>query len=281
MPWPNGKKACICVTMDNMGEAADLNRGLWPEDKPVGEHYSVKSALPKMLDLLEQQHIPATYFIEAWNCGVYPEVIQEVKRRGFEVGYHAFQHEVWGDLDEATELGNLDKSVQMANGIGIQYKGFRPPGGKITPRTLKLMRERGMTYLSPAAERPAVIEDIAILPFDWKYIDAYYYLESTAPLREARGDTAEKISPKGYQAAVLDRVDQIIEQGGFLALLFHPFLTETDEKLDVMRTVLGRLNERKEDIWIARHEEVAEWVLQHTEGFGKEPGWDNAVWKKK
>lgn len=281
LPWPNGKRACICFTMDNMGEAADINRGLWPADKPVGDHYSVKSALPKMLDLLQEKQIPATYFIEAWNCDIYPETIQNVQKRGIEVGYHAFQHEVWGDLDEATELGNLNKSVQMAKDIGVCYKGFRPPGGKITPRTLGLMRERGMTYLSPAAERPAVVDDIAILPFDWKYIDAYYYLDSTAPLRELRGDTKDKISPPGYQAALLARIDEVIEQGGFLALLFHPFLTETEEKLAVMRTVVDRLLARQDQVWIARHEEVAEWVSEHADAFGKDPGWDNAVWKKK
>lgn len=281
LPWPHGKRACICLTMDNMGEAADIHRGLWPKDKPVGDHYSVKSALPKMLELLEEKQIPATYFIEAWNFGVYPDTIQDLQKRGIEVGYHAFQHEVWGDLDEMTEVGNLDKSVRMAKEIGVAYKGFRPPGGKITPRTLTLMKERGITYLSPAAERPAVVEGAPVLPFEWKYIDAYYYLDSTAALRQLRGDSKEKISPAGYQAALLARIDEVIDQGGFLALLFHPFLTETEERLAVMETVLNRLLTHKTEIWMAKHHEVAEWVSKHADAFGSEPGWDTAVWKRK
>ncbi|CAK7206704.1 hypothetical protein SEUCBS139899_009508, partial [Sporothrix eucalyptigena] len=45
--WPNGARAAIALTIDNMGEAADLNRKLWPASKPIGDHYSVTKALPE------------------------------------------------------------------------------------------------------------------------------------------------------------------------------------------------------------------------------------------
>jgi len=68
--WPHGAKACISITLDNMGEAADINRGLIPESDPVGDHHSVKVELPKMLDLLEAYKVKGTYYIEGWNCDV-------------------------------------------------------------------------------------------------------------------------------------------------------------------------------------------------------------------
>ena len=43
---PHACRAAVSVTFDNLGEAADLERGLWPEGEPLGRHYSVKRTLP-------------------------------------------------------------------------------------------------------------------------------------------------------------------------------------------------------------------------------------------
>ncbi|KAG9971381.1 carbohydrate esterase family 4 protein, partial [Aureobasidium melanogenum] len=229
------------LTMDNMGEAADLHRGLWPKDKPVGSHFSVTEKLPLMLDLLDKYHIPATYFVEGWNCPVYTETIQHVQKRGHEVGFHAYQHEVWKNLDAETEVGNLNKSVEGAEAIGVHYKGFRPPGGLVTDRTLNLMKQKGMNYLSPAAERPALVDGVAMVPFQWESIDAYFYMASTAALRKGKGDTEEPLSPQVLKDRLFKRIDEVVAEGGYLALLFHPFLQTEDEKLKVMEEVLEHI----------------------------------------
>ena len=39
--------ATISVTFDNLGEAAELERGTWPEGAPLGEHPSVRECLPR------------------------------------------------------------------------------------------------------------------------------------------------------------------------------------------------------------------------------------------
>jgi len=68
--WPNNARACISITLDNMGEAADINRGLIPESDPVGDHHSVKVELPRMLEVLDRYGVKVTYFVEGWNCDV-------------------------------------------------------------------------------------------------------------------------------------------------------------------------------------------------------------------
>jgi len=288
-PWPNSAKGCISITLDNMGEAADIHRGLWdPSTQPVGSHYSVTESLPTMLSLLSQHSIPASYYIEAWNCSIYPSTITSLSRdHGLEVGYHAWQHEVWSLLSPATEAGNLQKSLKALDGLhaGLRYRGFRPPGGKITPRTLALLRDNGFTYLSPAASRCAVVDDVAVVPFQWRDIDAYFYLPSLAPVRTAAGDGEECLSPAVFRERLLRRVDEVAEgkEGGFAAFLFHPFLTNDEERVGVMRDVLEYVAKKREEgtIWVAKGEEVAEWVRAHGEEFGSDPGWDTAEWKKK
>ncbi|GAM85600.1 hypothetical protein ANO11243_036070 [Dothideomycetidae sp. 11243] len=269
--------------MDNMGEAADLHRGLHDPSVAIGHHHSVTTQLPRLLSALKSRSIHATYFIEGWNNTHYSDTIRSVAAAGHEIGFHAWQHEVWKNLDAATEVANLDRSVRDAERwAGVQYRGFRPPGGGVTERTLGLLKDRGFTYISPAAERCAVVDGVAVVPFQWRSIDAYFYIEATGVLREARGDGKGIMSPTQMRDRLLRRVDECLEEGGYLALLFHPFLTESEERHKVVEAVLDHVKKREKDgLWIAKCDEVADWVLRHPEQFGDDPGWDTAEWKKK
>lgn len=288
--WPNGARGAVSVTMDNMGEAADLHRNLWPADKAIGSHYSVTTSLPRMLDILESHRITATYFIEGWNSDTYPTTIQNVAEKGHEVGFHAWQHEVWRNLDQETEVKNLDRSLSKIRSVlsqgrtnedGSGYKGFRPPGGLVTEQTLGLMKQRGFTYLSPAAERCAIAGGIAMVPFRWHEIDAYFYLPSMASIRKKNGDPEDTLSAEVLKQRLISRIDEVSQDGGYLSLLFHPFLTTGADRVKAMEDVLDHLKSKDQAIWIAPCHKVAEWILEHPQSFSNDPGWDRAEWKTK
>ncbi|KAI0438548.1 hypothetical protein F4803DRAFT_554933 [Xylaria telfairii] len=283
-PWPNNSRACLSITMDNMGEAADLHRGVHPPDTPLGQHHSTTIQLPRMLHALAARDLKATYFVEGWNNARYPDLIKQVLSDGHEVGFHAWQHEVWRLLDAETEAANLDRAIGDAERYldGYRYRGFRPPGGLVTERTLSLMTERGFTYLSPAAERCVVVEGVAMVPFRWAEIDAYFYMEDTVVLRERKGDGKDVMSPAQMRERLVARIDRLMEEGGYVALLFHPFLTDSEERHRVMEEVLDCVKEKeKQGLWVAKCDEVAEWVLKNESSFGSDPGWDLSEWKMK
>jgi peptidoglycan/xylan/chitin deacetylase (PgdA/CDA1 family) len=142
--WPNGACAALVLTIDNMGEAADLDRNLWPESAPIGYHFSVKEVIPQFLAILAKHDISATYFVESWNLSVYPSTIREIAGAGHEIGWHAWRHEAWSKIpDEAREKANFARSFGEEGLQGFinesksgeatidSYKGFRPPGGII------------------------------------------------------------------------------------------------------------------------------------------------------
>ncbi|KAK5118562.1 hypothetical protein LTR85_008027 [Meristemomyces frigidus] len=257
-----------------MGEAADLDRGLWPETQAIGSHYSVTEVLPQFLSLLQEHDIKATYFVEAWNLTVYPDAVRSIAAAGHEVGWHAWRHEAWGKLDESAERANFERSwgeegisgfISMGGkgeGVVDQYLGFRPPGGTIHgDRTLKLCRQHALDYISPAAEDAAMIsiaggEDrIAVLPFRWSTVDAYYYMEAFGGLRRIKGEESEEtLTPETLATRYIAEIDDAIKTGGYRSVLFHPFLTNEPRRLQAMEAVLDYVARKRDEgqIWLAR-----------------------------
>ena len=305
MAWPNNTRAAICLTFDNMGEAADLNRNLWPSDSPIGSHYSVTTILPKFLALVRKLSIPITYFVESWNLGVYPDAIKQIAEEGHEVAWHAWQHEAWKKecADEGDESANFERSFRSDEGMTgflkaggrgegskVQmYRGFRPPGGVIHgERTLKMCREFGLGYISPSAHEGALVpidggkDSIIVLPFRWSTVDAYYYKSEFSGLRKQKGELPEAAqSPDVLVEWYIRQIDETIEKGGFLSLLFHPFLTDSEERMQAMETVLQHLVKKRDDgaVWLARGKDVEGWVREHPDVLGEDPIWDDSSWR--
>jgi peptidoglycan/xylan/chitin deacetylase (PgdA/CDA1 family) len=214
------------LSFDNLGEVTALARGEWPAGKPVGEHWSVTRALPRLLGLLERLDLRATFFVEGLNAELYPDALRELDAAGHEVALHGWRHEPWGGLDPLRERELLERGAGAMAELGLRPVGFRPPGGEVTEATIPLLRELGFTYCSPAGETVQEREGIAILPFRWELVDAWYYLPSFAG----------PASPPALRDAVTDALDG----DGYVTLLFHPFLTEPAERFDVLREVLER-----------------------------------------
>lgn len=265
-PWPHPFKAAVSFTMDNLGEAQDVLNNAWPH--PIGTHPSVHTTLPRMLDLLAAHNLRASYFAESWSLSVYPAAVRELIARGHEVAWHGYQHEVWGSLSSEEEERNFEKSFAAAGEVGVEYRGFRPPGGKINERTGGMLKERGMTYVSPLGEFGIGKEGVVVLPFEWKAVDAYYYMD-TVKFREIRRELGDGEGVKGveeFREYVLAKIEEAKRSGGYLSVLFHPFLQTSEEKFRVMEDVLKSIAEDRE-IWCAPCKEVAEWVLEHKANF--------------
>src|SRR5580704_5175767 len=138
-PWPDGARAAISITLDNLGEAAELELGLRDASAPLGDHYSVTIALPIVLALLADAGLQATFFIEGINAEVYPDALRAVLEADHELAYHAWCHEDWSTLSAAAEVANLDRGLAALREIGVEIQGLRPPGGRLNAGSCELL----------------------------------------------------------------------------------------------------------------------------------------------
>jgi peptidoglycan/xylan/chitin deacetylase (PgdA/CDA1 family) len=265
---PDGRRAAVSVTFDNLGEAADLERGVWPESEPLGRHFSVKRMLPRILNVLDEFESRATFFVEGLNAELYPEALLEIVERGHDLGYHGWRHEHWAGLSPSEEARLLERGVREMGNVGIQPHGFRPPGGRLNPASLSLLERLGFDYCSPAGRGVGVLEGVVILPFDWRLIDAYYYLPRFGDLRKADTGSGDPLAPSRFRETIEATLESTIHDGGHLSLLFHPFLLEQDDRFEVLREALGVLAEDR--IWCAPYQEVASRVRKHPQDFSDE-----------
>jgi hypothetical protein len=252
----------VSVSFDNLGEAAEIELGLRAADDPMGDHFSVVTALPRVLEELATAELRATFFVEGLNAIVYPDALKTIAANGHEVAYHGFRHEEWTTLTPESEADNLARGVTAFRELDLAPTGFRPPGGVLSDASLSLMRDHGISYCSPAGNCVSSGE-VVLLPFAWHAVDAYHVLPAFGALREHLDgeDTARGLT--GIREGLLDAITGALETGGHACLVLHNWMVEGERELlaDVFAEI--QAGSRRGELWIARCDEAAYWISEH------------------
>jgi peptidoglycan/xylan/chitin deacetylase (PgdA/CDA1 family) len=229
----------VLVTFDNLGEAADLERDV-PPPAPVGEHPSVTTALPALLALLRTLGLLATFFVEGINATLYPDAVRSIAAHGHEVGLHAWRHERWSQLEPGEQEALLRRSVAAFDALGVAVDGFRPPGGELGVQTYAGLAAHGVRWCSPLGTQVQRRAGVAILPFRWGLVDAYYRMESFADLRGEHGDQPAPRTPRATADALIAGLDE----DGPAVLILHPFLLVGEDERAQAERVLRHVADR-------------------------------------
>jgi peptidoglycan/xylan/chitin deacetylase (PgdA/CDA1 family) len=256
---PDRRRAAVTVSFDNLGEVTELQRGDWPADEPIGRHFSVTRALPRILALLHELGLRATFFVEGLNTELYPGMLVEVGAAGHEVSYHGWCHEQWAELSPTREVQLLQRGVHAMGALGLRPRGFRPPGGRLTGGSATTLGDLGFAYCSPAGRGVGVEHGVAILPFQWAMLDAYHYLPRFGPLRERDHGAADVLPPSRFGATLEAGLRAAIEHGRHLSMVFHPFLAEPAERFEVVSEALAAVRRLVDDrvVWCVPYRDLA------------------------
>lgn len=92
---------------------------------------------PWVLDLLDEYNIKATFFCVGDNVRKYPEIYEEVLRRGHQVGNHTFNHVQGIRTLSKNYIENVEKASEY-----IKSSLFRPPHGHMRSPQFFYLRKK-------------------------------------------------------------------------------------------------------------------------------------------
>ena len=277
--WPGGARAALSLSFDNLGEAAELEMGALAAEEPLGRHVTAIELLPRLLECLAERRIAATFFVEGLNAELYPDLLREIDARGHEVAYHAWRHEQWTDLSATEQAANLGQGIAAFERLGLEIAGLRPPGGQLGEGGIRLLREAGLRYCSPAGAGVGFEGGVALLPFEWRHLDASCVLPPLAAAREQINGSSDPIEPAAFVAWLEAEIGRLAEAGGYMTIVLHPFMLGWlgDGQLAAL---LDRVTAAAagDEVWVAPCAEIADCVSAHSERFGNGAVLDSSSW---
>ena len=103
------------------------------DDGPIPE------ATPFILDTLDRFNAKATFFMVGENAVKYPHLLEEVRRRGHQVGNHTYNHLSGMRHFTWTYLANIKRAEEI-----LHTRLFRPPHGWIRTVQYRVLRHVGI-----------------------------------------------------------------------------------------------------------------------------------------
>lgn len=175
--------AQVCFTMDNLGDAADLGRGVISAPRKPGERPALEQGFPALLELYRRFNITITHFVEGWSAQAYPECIEMDLAAGHSLGMHGWQHELWSSLDYNQAMDIAARSTEAIEKAGSRPGAFRAPGGRRTRFTSEILTSLDYTIdssLCPSGQDGGEICQLSktlwSAPWEWIGVDASHWL---------------------------------------------------------------------------------------------------------
>ncbi|HQX62170.1 MAG TPA: polysaccharide deacetylase family protein, partial [Thermomicrobiales bacterium] len=148
--WPDGIQCAVTLTFDVDAETLWLSGDLANLSRPgllSQGAYGAQVAVPLILDLLDRQGLPATFFVPGWTAETHRDAISQVHQAGHEIGHHGWLHEHASNLDAAAEEEVLRKGIAALEAItGVPPRGYRSPAWEFSPNTLNLLQQYNFSY---------------------------------------------------------------------------------------------------------------------------------------
>jgi len=262
--WPGGRKVAVCLSWDMDNESFLLAAGNTEPIALSSGEYGAAQALPRIMELYDRYQIPGTFYIPAVTGLLYPQMVQELKRRPqHEIGIHGWIHENLVTLnDRAEEERLLERSLEFwTETLGYKPVGFRAPFWGFSPYTLDLLRKAGFEYDSSAMAMDEPYEIVSNgeptglveLPVSWHLDDAPYYAMPRGSLPSAT------LAFEVYR----DEFDRAYEEGSLFMLTMHPMISGQRSRIMHLDRLISYMISRG-DVWFATARDIAGYVRQQS-----------------
>ncbi len=257
--WPNDSRVAVLLSFDVDNEtiawwdgepsATDLSRG----------EYGSRVALKRVVDLLVEENVAASFFIPALSLKLAPQMADEIKRlENYEFAVHGWIHERNYRVPAQREREMVNDAITLLTELtGEKPVGYRAPSWNFSDSTPQILMDAGFLYESSmmADDRPYELvvggqpTGIVELPVEWILDDA--------PLMNPLGNRYS--NPRDVLQVYKDEFDIAYEEGTMFLLTMHPHYIGHRSRIVVLKELIRYIKE-KDDVWFATHKDAAQYV---------------------
>lgn len=268
--WPGGARVAVALSFDSDHETIPLRDGETRPGKLAQGEYGSRVAAPKILALLAEYGVHASFFMPAVSALLHPAEVESYIAGGHEVAVHGWIHERNMTLERADELDLTGRAVETLEKLsGTRPVGIRTPSWDFSDNTLSIIEQLGLRYDSSlmADDEPyELLADgrrtgIVEIPVEWIRDDAPYLM------MDRYSGVRPYTPPRALFEIWRDEFDAARAEGGLFQLTLHPHVIGHRSRLVVLRELIAHIAGHP-DVWFATHAEIAE--LAHAELAGAE-----------
>lgn len=216
--------------------------------------YGLKAGAPRVMRLLEQFAVPATFTAAALSLERAPGLTRQIVAGGHEVCSHGWRWVHQFQMDEAAERDFVRKAVRSIEAS----TGTRPAGWLsrylLTGNTRRLLVEEGFSY-----HMDDYSDD---LPF-WDHVDGRpilvlpYALDSN----DMKMWTDPALTPRQWLEYAIDSFDWLYREGAddpkMMSLGLHLRIIGRPGRIGALERFLQHVREH-DDVWIATRKQIAD-----------------------
>lgn len=275
--WPGGHRVAFSIVLSaeyyELQPPADafippnvpggFGRAPYPDVRAFSQReYGNRVGIFRVIDALDRHSIRPTVALDASVAMRYPYLVEQFRRRDFDVAGHGFSvtRVISNKMAEAEERDHIRSCLDMVQkATGTRPRGWHGPEYGESERTPAILAELGVDYVLdwPNDEQPYLMQTpsgaIVSVPMALELDDVVIHYHRRVGLARWRVAINQ----------ALDQLQQDFASGArHLVLNLHPWLIGQPHRIGYLEAVLEDVCGRS-GIWLATAGEIASCFRQH------------------
>lgn len=147
--WPANVRLPVLLTFEHQsGEGAPLLPGDRPNAMIGGAmQYGARTGIWNILEVLDALSVKATFFVCGTTAEKYPDAVRAAHAAGHEIGGMSYSFDRVRTMAPERERGVVRHTAKALHDVcGASIKGWRCPDYRLSPQTLDILSEEGLTW---------------------------------------------------------------------------------------------------------------------------------------
>lgn len=106
----------------------------------------VLKATKIILELFKKYQVKATFFVLGTVAEWYPELIEDIRNDGHEIGIHGYTHIRLTDHTMESFDKEIKKTLSILNSMGVEPRGYRAPAFSTADFLYEVLSKNGIEY---------------------------------------------------------------------------------------------------------------------------------------